>query len=497
MTSDRTDAARNVLEMRHITKRFGENTALDDVSLTLAGGSIRALIGMNGSGKSTLVKILAGYHAPDAGDVTTDGERAGISFVHQDLALLGDLTVIENLSLGNSVPMKRGMINRRAERERAAETLRRFGLEHVVDRRADELTRSEATIVAIARALEEEEAISVLVLDEPTSSLPSSETARLLEVMRECASRGIGVLFISHRLSEVLRVADEVTVLRNGVVVYDGPTSENTVGSLARRMAGDLLDVDEASDTGSLERDASASVIGEPAIECVDLTAGPLRGVDLTVRTGEVVGIAGLLGSGIEEIGLYLSGRKRADRGRIRLQGVDVAAKDARRIGYVPAHRAENAAFAGMTARENASVTTLDDYVRRGVLSPSTERRVMSEYFHAMSVYPVETEGIMSGLSGGNQQKVIFVRWLSVDSPLLVAEEPTQGVDVHAKAQILASLRDAARQGLAVILISGEPDEIAHACDRVIVLNAGRVTAEVAAPVPVERVLAEMHKEAA
>ncbi len=487
---------RPALEVTGLTKRFGENTALSAVDLAIAPGRVHALIGMNGSGKSTLVKILSGFHEADEGSVLVGGVEAGdadIAFVHQDLALIEDMTIVENFSLGRAVRTRAGRIDRTAERDSARRALERFAIEHLVDHRVDELTKAEKTIVAIARALQDrgsgDREGGVLVLDEPTSTLPASETSRLLEVMRECAADGLSILFISHRLAEVLAVSDDVTVLRNGVRTMHASCAGLEVADLVRAMAGDAgAELEDIAATAS-----SASSDATVVLAAEQLAGTVLAGVDLELHRGEVLGVAGLLGSGVEEIGRLLAGRAQPTGGRVSVDGRSVGPAMARTIGYVTADRAGDGVLSGLTARENASITTVRRYLRRGRIDVSAEREVMHRWFSDMTVYPLDTERGMQQLSGGNQQKVLFARWLSVGLDVLVAEEPTQGIDVHAKAQILAKLREAAAAGLAVVLISGEPEEIVSACDRMVVLASGGVAGSYRAPLDTTTILSTMH----
>jgi ABC-type sugar transport system ATPase subunit len=492
-----------VLSVEGLTKRFGPTTALNGVDLTIHPGSIHALIGMNGSGKSTLVKALSGFHQPDEGRVVVNGREAGLegedsalAFVHQDLALVEELSVLENLALGRRLATRRGRVDWREERTRARRSLAPFDLQHVADVAIADLTKAEATIVAIARALERrEQGCTVLVLDEPTSTLPASETEQLLGVMRDCARDGLGILFISHRLREVLSVSDDVTVLRNGEVSHAGRTGDATLEGLVSAMTGGAraaLTADAASATASSSRAASTA---EAVLEATGVTGGVLAGVDLRVAPGEIVGIAGLLGSGVEDLGRLLSGRERPTAGSILLKGEPVDRLSAREVGFIPADRGADGVLGGLTTRENASITHPARFLRSGRISRKVERAEMQRWFAEMTVKPADTEADILSLSGGNQQKVLLARTLFVGPQLLVAEEPTQGVDVYAKTQILGRLQAYAAEGLAVVLLSGEPEEISSVCDRMLVLSGGRIGAEFPAPFSTGDVLAAMHQE--
>ncbi len=494
--------ARHVVEVRGLTKRFGANVALAGVDLTIHPGSVHALIGMNGSGKSTLVKVLAGYHRPDEGTITVSSARADghedadIAFVHQDLALIPEFSVLENLTLGRRVATRRGTIDWRAERVRAVEVLTPFGLDGGVDLPVAELTRAQATIVAIARALERRDRCSALVLDEPTSTLSASETRHLLEVVRSLAADGLGILFVSHRLREVLAVSDQVTILRNGRVISSGSADGLTIADLVTGMVGDVDGpLDRVCALEGQDSVGAEQVADEPSdvVLVADGACGEVvRDVDLGVGRGEVLGVVGLTGSGVEELGRLLSGRQPPAAGVVRLHGKSLRAADVTRVGFVPADRPGEAVLSGLTARENATITHPGSYVRRGALSRSLEHRLVGEWFDRLAVQPPDTEAEMASLSGGNQQKVIFARWLAVSPDVLVAEEPTQGVDVYAKSQILERIESHAADGLSVVLLSGEPDEITSICDRVVVLRDGRIVARFKGRTGTQAIIAAM-----
>lgn len=483
-----------------LTKRFGSNLALDNVDIVIPAGRIHALLGMNGSGKSTFVKVLSGFHAANSGTVSVGGQplRDGaIAFVHQDLGLVDELSVLHNLGLGSKPPIKRGTIDVAAERAAGRKVLSSFGLEHLSDRQVGQLRVAEKTIVAIARALQQtREGGQLLVLDEPTSTLATSETAQLLEVMRDCAARGLGVLFISHRLAEVMAVADDVTVLRGGRVVLQSAVSDTSIDEIVAAMTGsELHALENLAESSAADALVAGSSDRPVVLDAEGLTGYVLQTVDLRVRSGEIVGITGLLGSGVEEVGGILSGRVRPAGGALRYRGGKLTRKTAKNIGYVPANRIHSAVLPGLTTRENASLTTLKDYLRGGVVSVPRERAAMRRWFEELTVYPLDTETGMLQLSGGNQQKVLFARWLSTGPDLLIAEEPAQGIDVHAKAQLLAKLREFAEQGLAVVLITGEPEEIVAACDRMVVLSEGKVAEEFHAPLSITSILTAIHAE--
>jgi len=491
------------LRVSGLRKTFGATVALAGVDLEIRPGSIHALIGMNGSGKSTLIKILSGYHSPDAGTITYGGgttpdRSAAVAFVHQDLGLVPTMTVLENLRLGRRLATRFGRIDWRREREPARKSLARFGLEATIDTEVQSLTRAEATIVALARALEDcSEGCSALVLDEPTSALPASESDQLMKVMRECADAGIGVLFVSHQLGEVLTVSDEVTVLRNGQVAWTGLTSETTLESLVMAMTGQLIggergnpSNDRDAPTGSLSETSAAAA---SVLSARRLSGQIVRDFGLDVAAGEIVGVVGLLGSGVMELGPLLAGRATPSCGTVELSGALLTERRRQEIGFVPADRQRDGVLAGLTASENVSITHRSRHVRRGRISRPAEDHEVRLWLTELLVDPCEPEADIATFSGGNQQKILMARWLSVHPAALVAEEPTQGVDVLAKAQILDRIAAHARDGLSVVLLTGEPEGILDICDRVAVLRQGSIACEFRPPLDLGEIVAAMH----
>lgn len=491
-------SAAGAVQITNLVKRFGANTALDEVSLQVTPGSVHALLGMNGSGKSTVVKILSGYHEADSGEIRVGevgGKPGHIAFVHQDLALIQDMTVLENFFLGRRPATRAGVIDWATERVEARKWLDLFQIGDLVDKELSQITKAEQTIVAIARALSQGDGdIALLVLDEPTSSLPAAETQQLLSVMRDVADQGIGILFVTHRLAEVMVIADEISVLRNGHLVYRASVAETSVPTIAAAMAGKELEEYEseaAHDVAEVDESETAEVL----VSVAGLTAGTVKDLDFNLYKGEVLGIIGLLGSGIEDLGHVLTARSKPLSGTVTVNGSELTPKEMSRAGYVPANRAVFGTLRGLPARENASITSIRRYLKSGRINRKREFADMHEAFEEMTVYPNQPELPIESLSGGNQQKVLFARWLTTDAEVLVAVEPTQGVDVHAKAQILGVLRERAKNGLGVVLISGEPEEIITSCDRVLVMGQGKVTGEFKAPVAVDEAVSRMHEE--
>lgn len=476
--------SRTLVQVSDLTKSFGPTRALDQVEISVHAGEVVAVVGHNGSGKSTLVKILAGYHSADDGIIELGADpatRTELRFIHQDLGLVGSLSAVENLALG-SVPGRSAMrrVRRAQEQREAMELITQFGVDFDVEWPVQELSPAERTIVAIARALRgwDQQRDVVLVLDEPTASLHGAEVDRLMDVVAKVAERGAGVLFISHRLDEVLGVADTVVALRNGKVVGELPRAATDYAGLVELVAGETIEV--------LER--AAGDLGEVVLSVTELAGGAIRDLSVQVRAGEIVGVAGIVGSGRDEVCSTVFGGRPYDRGSVEVSGRPVRPGDLRRsirygAAYVPGDRHRHGAVMSMTASENISSVRIPGHERRW---SRIRREVESEnsrlWFDTCRVLPRRPDMELSQFSGGNQQKVVIAKWLRTNPGLLLLEEPTQGVDIGAKALIHQLIAGAAEQGTAVLVASSEAKELAELCDRVLVLSDGERAAELVGP---------------
>jgi ABC-type sugar transport system ATPase subunit len=473
-----------LLEAQHITKSFPGVRALDDVSLTVRSGEIVALVGHNGSGKSTLVKVLAGVYPADSGTVVTvvgttkRGHHEGLHFIHQDLGLIPMLTTIENIDLSRALG-RHGVLPSpiRAERHKARDLIKQFGVEFDVDLPVEKLTSAERTIVAIARALDGwTSADNVLVLDEPTAALQGEEVGKLFEAVRRVVSGGAGVIMISHRLNEVVDLADRVVVLRDGRVVGDHVRGDFDQRSLVRLIAGE---------TGDDSRDLpGASQLGDVLLTVRGLCSDHLRGVDLEVHAGEILGVTGLLGSGMEQIAGTIFGATPSRSGSVEVAGRRIhsgspAAAIEAGAGYVPSDRRRYGAVVTMNARENLTLPQLASLrTRGGRIDGRSETREANRWMTDVGVRPVDSaDRSFSLFSGGNQQKIVIAKWLRNKPRLLLLEEPTQGVDVAAQASIHDLVTRVASGGAAVLVSSTDTKELVTLCHRVLVLHDGVVAA--------------------
>jgi ribose transport system ATP-binding protein len=470
-----------LLQVRGVAKTFPGLKALDDVSLSVASGEIVTLIGQNGSGKSTLVKVLAGVHQPDPGAEIelseVDGGRAALHFIHQDLGLVGTLSTVENLDLAHRLD-RRSLLPSplRAERRHAEELIARFGGHFDVRAPVGELSAAEQTIVAIARALDGwEHPNNVLVLDEPTAALHGGEVDRLFTAVRSVARSGAGVIFISHRLDEVIEIADRVVVLRDGKLVADLPRGDFDHDDLVRMIAGQIV----ATDTGAVPRDT-----GAPVLSARGVRAPTIKGLDIDLGAGEILGVSGVLGSGREEVASILFGAAPGEFDSLEVDGTPIDHVDPRRaiaagVAYVPGDRRRHGAVMKMSARENLTLPRLAPLRRMmGRLDQREERREVGRWVDRVGVRPAEPERALELFSGGNQQKIVLAKWLRNEPKVLLMDEPTQGVDVGAKAGIFELIANAAAAGAGILVCSSDEKELALICDRVLVMRDGQAVAQ-------------------
>ena len=473
-------AGEKLIEFRNITKTFGGTRALTDVSLDVNAGEIVALLGENGAGKSTLIKCLAGIHPADSGQIMFRGAayahrpprpnlRQSVAFIHQDLGLIEWMTVAENMGLAQGFSMRRGLINWRETQNRAKAALELVGCDFDPTMRVQGLSRTEKSLVAIARALAAE--ADVLVLDEPTASLPADEVERLFAAIRRLRDRGVGMIYVSHRLDEIFRIADRVAVLRDGKLVFEKAVRETKPQDLVEQIVGR---------PASQVFQKAASKAGTVALEVRDLVCEGAGPVSFDLHTGELLGLVGLRGAGQELIGRALFGAT-PFAGSVMLGGQAPglnSSRDAMRsgIGLIARDRTEESVALSLSVRENTFVNPAAS--GRGLfamISPGREADEARKIGERVGLRPNDPNLPVESLSGGNQQKVVVGRWLATGRRLLIAEDPTAGVDVGAKAEIYRLIARALEDGLAVIVVSTDFEEIAHICHRALVFSRGRI----------------------
>jgi ribose transport system ATP-binding protein len=478
-----------LLRITGLTKRFDATLALGGVDLDVRRGEVHALVGHNGSGKSTLIKILAGYHRPEPGSAITLGGvplafgsaaaslAAGLRFVHQDLGLVHSLSTPENLALGVGFETGRGgRIHWSAERRSARRRMQELGYDIDPQRPVGELAAAERTGIAIARALRDPEQSRILVVDEPTAMLPRHEVAVLFDAIRRVRERGVGVIYVSHPLDEVFAIASRVTVLRDGQRVGTFAVDELDGRRLVELTTGG------ASVMG--QKDAPTGENENQLLAVDGLKGSVLNDVSLRAHGGEVLGVAGLTGSGREELLPLLFGARERTGGDIRVAGTELpsgrpSAAIATGMALVPADRQTAGSVTSLSARENLVLTDLGRHTTRlGALRRTAERAETRRWITALDIRPREPDAPFPSLSGGNQQKIVMAKWLRVQPRVLLLDEPTQGVDVHAKAIIHHLARETASRGAAVVIASSDDEELCEHCDRVLVIRDGRIAGE-------------------
>jgi ABC-type sugar transport system ATPase subunit len=472
------------LEMLGIRKHFPGVQALEGVDLKVATGEIHAVVGENGAGKSSLMKILTGAYPRDAGEIRIDGtavdletpqdaRRLGISGVYQELSLVPELTVAENMFLGQQPLSRLRLIDRRARRDRATSLLAELGEGIDVDREVRDLSVGQRQMIEIAKAYVLRP--KILILDEPTSALTEHEANALFGTIRRLQKQGITIVFISHRLADTLAIAETVTVLRDGHVVGTRAIAGLTSGQIVRMMVG--RDVKDLFPKRTVP-------IGATVLEVRDLSSpGRFEHVSFHVRAGEVLGLAGLVGAGRTELARSVFGLDPHESGEILLDGKPVrihGPRDAIRlgIGYTPEERKVDGLVMSLSVRENVTLGVLSRLARRGLISAALERAPVNKLIRRLDIRPADPERVVETLSGGNQQKVVVGRWVLVSPRVLFLDEPTRGIDVAAKAEIHHLIGDLVASGVAIVLISSELTEVLAASDRILVLREGRVTGE-------------------
>ena len=496
--------------MEGITKHFPGNVALGGANLTVGRGEVHAVVGQNGAGKSTLMKILNGAYRRDGGTVTFDGrpvdfvspqqaQAGGVSTIFQEINLVPFRSVAENIFMGRE-PRRLGLIDWRTMNRGASEALGRLGVD--IDVRKPLMTYNVALqqMVAIARAVSFE--AKLVVMDEPTSSLDDREVATLFEVIRGLKASGVSVIYISHRLDELHQVCDRITVLRDGKTVAERSMAE--VGKLdivALMLGKELGEVRRAGATGFGERGHEAE--GETLLEVAHVKQGRmLRDASVTVRPGEIVGLAGLLGSGRTEVARAVFGAEPIDGGEIRFAGRETpfgSPAEAIRagIGFCTEDRKVEGIIPYLSVRENLTLAALPVLAQNGIVDTDKQREIVDRFIARLGIKTSNPDQPIRELSGGNQQKVLLARWLCLNPKLLILDEPTRGIDVGAKAEIQALIDELASEGLGVLMISSEIEEITEGSDRVTVLSDGRTVAELSrAEISQDAVIRAMAHEA-
>lgn len=476
-----------VLQVRNIVKTYGGVRALDSVSLSLERGAVHCLAGENGSGKSTLIKIISGVERPDSGEIIIDGEShshttpssaiaAGVQVIYQDFSLFPNLTAAENIAMLSELAARRKFSSRKRIREAAEKIVADLGLRIDLDADVADLSVADRQLIAICRALVGE--ARVLIMDEPTTALTHSEVERLFTIVRRLQERGVAIVFVSHKLDEVLAISQHVTVLRNGAVVASGPAADYSARSIAKAMTG--RDVTE-------ERLVDELPAGqEPLLVVEDLgREGAFSDVSFTLARGEILGITGLLGSGRSEIAEALFGVAPADKGTVRVNGTEhrirsIADGVRAGFGYVPEDRLTQGLFLDKSIADNMVASSLDKYRSKSLLLDRKRiGRSMADLFSRLRIKAPNVQAPVRSLSGGNAQRVVIAKWLDRKPAVLMLNGPTVGVDIGSKEEIFSILRAQAAEGMGIIVISDDIPELVTSCHRVLIVRAGRIVSEV------------------
>lgn len=472
------------LRFNNIVKIFGGTKALKGVSMSVKEGEIVALLGENGAGKSTLIKVFGGIHSMDSGSITIDGqpyhhkasrfgERQKVAFIHQDLGLVEWMTVAENMALALGFARNSGLISWKTVEQTAIDALAKVHCDVEPTARVNTLSRTEKSLIAIARALAVD--CTFLVLDEPTASLPADEVGNLLEALRRLRKQGVGMIYVSHRLSEVFEIADQVVVLRDGAVVKDCPIAEINSAQLVEAIVGGM------AKTTTKPTVAATNVVARLR-DVETATAGP---VSFDLREGEILGLVGLRGAGHENIARAIFGIEQRFGGSIQIDGKEPNLSSPQKameagIGLIARDRVEESVAPGLSIRENFFMNP--PAVGRGRWAPMTRQTeaVWAEKIgNRVALYPNDPELSIESLSGGNQQKVVAGRWLESGRRLLICEDPTAGVDIGAKGEIYTLLNETAAKGVGILVVSTDFEEVTTICNRALVFAQGRITEEI------------------
>jgi ABC-type sugar transport system ATPase subunit len=471
------------IELTNIVKAFPGVRALDDVSFSVAQGEVHALVGKNGAGKSTLMHVLTGLYAPDSGQIrirdktydrltTAQAKAAGIAIVSQHAKYVPGLSIAENIFSG-ALPLKFGFVDWARMNREASERLKRFGIDVDVTRRMEETSVAERQMIEIARALFAD--ASVIILDEPTAPLPKHDVARLFEFVRRQKERGASFIYISHYLEEIFEVADRVTVMRNGRVTGEAPIGEITQPELIRLISG--VNVERYR--------RPPATPGQPVLELKGLTRpGHYDGVSLTIHAGEIVGLTGLEGSGPGSLVRGLFGLEPLGQGQAMIDGKPYSAKSPiealrQRLAYLPRDRHGLGIVGIRSVRDNISLSVLEKLEPLiGLIDTAQENRLVADYIASLGIKTPSADTHVENLSGGNQQKVVVAKLAATEPRVLFLDEPTQGVDVQAKVEILRIVDDLSKRGVAVGVVSDELSELMDICDRIVVFYRGRIARE-------------------
>ncbi len=471
--------------MKNISKSFGTNQVLRDVSIELKSGEIHALMGENGAGKSTLMNILTGLHKKDSGTILIDGqekvfsspkeaEEFGISFIHQEMNSWPQMTVLENLFLNSELKNSFGLLDIKKMRNVALEHFHDLGISLDLDKELEELSVGQQQMIEITKSLMTD--AKILIMDEPTAALSETEIKALFKIIMQLKEQGVAIVYISHRMEEIFQISDEITVMRDGLSIDTTKTSETNVNEVVRKMVGR-----EISDYYP-EKNAA---IGEVIFTAENLTAtnGTFKDISFSVRSGEIVGFSGLMGAGRTEIMRGIFGLDPLSKGTITIEGVikkiESPAKSIQNgIGFLTEDRKTEGLVLDFSVLDNISLPSIDGFVKNGVIDKKTEAEFAELLIKRLLIKVQSAEDIVGDLSGGNQQKVVLAKWIGAGPKVLILDEPTRGVDVGAKREIYQLINELADRGVAIIVVSSDLPEVMGISDRILVIHEGKINGE-------------------
>lgn len=471
------------IEMRNISKSFGNNKVLEKIDLDLQSGQVHALMGENGAGKSTLMNILTGLFPATKGTITIDGkemsfanpqeaEEFGISFIHQEMNTWSDMTVLENLFLGREIKNSFGLLNQKAMKEKANQAFERLGVSIPLNAEIGKLSVGQQQMIEIAKSLLSE--VSILIMDEPTAALTDRETESLFSIINSLKAQGVGIVYISHRMEEIFRITDLITVMRDGLVVDTTPTNETTSDELVKKMVGRELE--------DYYPDKTAK-IGEVAFEVSHLSGNDFEDVSFQVRKGEILGFSGLMGAGRTEVMRAIFGIDALKSGQIKIDGQEVSIANPvqaieKGIGFLTENRKDEGLILDFSIKDNMTLPSTRDFSKHGFFDDKTSTEFVNQLIERLRVKSGTPKLPVGNLSGGNQQKVVLAKWIGIAPKILILDEPTRGVDVGAKREIYQLMNELAERGVPIIMVSSDLPEILGVSDRIIVMHEGRISGE-------------------
>ncbi|GAA5394979.1 sugar ABC transporter ATP-binding protein [Streptococcus uberis] len=471
------------IDMRGISKSFGSNKVLEKIDLSIASGQVHALMGENGAGKSTLMNILTGLFPASHGDIIIDGkemtfsnpqeaEEFGISFIHQEMNTWPEMTVLENLFLGREVKTPLGLLDQKAMGKKAKAAFERLGVSIPLQCPIGDLSVGQQQMIEIAKSLLSK--VSLLIMDEPTAALTDRETENLFRVIKGLKEEGVGIIYISHRMEEIFKITDLVTVMRDGIVVDTKKTSETPPYELVKKMVGRELE--------DFYPEKKAS-IGDIAFEVENLTGSAFQDVSFKVRKGEILGFSGLMGAGRTEVMRSIFGLDKVKSGKIKLNGQALSISNpaqaiAQGIGFLTEDRKAEGLILDFSIKDNMTLPSTKDFVKHGLFDEKTSTTFVQQLIDRLRIKSGTPKMTVGQLSGGNQQKVVLAKWIGIAPKVLILDEPTRGVDVGAKREIYQLIDELAERGVPIILVSSDLPEILGVSDRIMVMHEGRIAGE-------------------